>query len=106
MNIIVLKSDSISSDGYFCGIKVCNLLIMFIYFLFNLNLFIFGYIYMFQVLIERIVVDEKGLEKIVQVELIILIFCNIVYVDECKIIFSVDIYIKGCIMKIVFCYDI
>lgn len=46
-NTTVLKSDSISSDGYFCGIKVCNLLIMSIHFLFILTLFTFGHIHVF-----------------------------------------------------------
>lgn len=67
-NTTYLKSDSLSSDGYFCGIKV---------------------------LTERIVVDEKGPEKTVQVESTIPIPCNTAHVqDECKITFSVDTHTK------------
>nr|XP_022327876.1 von Willebrand factor D and EGF domain-containing protein-like [Crassostrea virginica] len=66
-NTTAIKSDSLTSDGYFCGIKV---------------------------LTEKIIVDEKGPEKTVQVESTIPIPCNTAHVDECKISFSVDTHTK------------
>ncbi|XP_056012961.1 von Willebrand factor D and EGF domain-containing protein-like isoform X2 [Ostrea edulis] len=62
-----IHSDSITSDGYFCGIKV---------------------------LTERIVVDEKGPEKMVTVESTLPIPCNTAHVEECKITFSLDTHTK------------
>ncbi|XP_061188638.1 von Willebrand factor D and EGF domain-containing protein-like [Saccostrea echinata] len=66
-NTTIIKSDSITSDGYYCGIKV---------------------------LTEKIVVDEKGPEKTVQVESTIPVPCNTAHIDECKISFSVDTHTK------------
>lgn len=48
-----------------------------------------------KVLTEKIIVDEKGPEKTVQVESTIPIPCNTAHVDECKISFSVDTHTKG-----------